>query len=106
MQTKLGGRCPSDGQDWDAQCGRCGSSLTWEDCGNCEDGFIGHDCGEDTCCCLEPEDNVPCGICGGSGGFPLCISSEEHCQAHPMHGRDEVKRSTPEWFVVGEHPER
>jgi hypothetical protein len=106
METKLGGRCPSDGRDWDAQCGRCGSSLTFESCGHClGDGLAGHDCGEDTCCCLEPVENVPCEICGGVGGFPLCISSEGYCQAHPMKDREEVARSTPEWFVVGEHPE-
>ncbi len=38
-------------------CARCGSSATWEDCDNCEGGFSYHDCGEDTCCCLYPEDN-------------------------------------------------
>ncbi len=31
-----------------------------------------HDCGEDTCCCLDPEDRtsldwIVCGVCGGSG---------------------------------------
>ncbi len=26
-----------------------------------------HECGEDTCCCMNPEPNVPCDECGGSG---------------------------------------
>lgn len=106
METKLGGRCPSDGQDWDAQCGWCGSTLVMESCESCGgDGYTDHDCGEDTCACADPVYNVPCDVCGGEGVFPLCISSEGWCQDHAMHGRDEVKRSTPEWFVVGEHPE-
>jgi len=41
----------------------------WIDCWNCEDGFSHHDCGEDTCFCLEPEDNVLCDICHGKSGW-------------------------------------
>lgn len=36
-----------------------------DDCGGT--GFNGHDCGEDTCCCLNPEENVECGRCDGEG---------------------------------------
>lgn len=39
-----------------------------EDCPNCAGtGFSSHECGEDTCCCLHPEDNVICDWCGGKG---------------------------------------
>lgn len=38
------------------ECGDCGGT-----------GLDGHDCGEDTCCCLHPEDNVTCETCNGSG---------------------------------------
>lgn len=42
----------------------------WEDCWNCGgSGYTHHDCGEDTCACLDPEDNVPCDVCGGKGGW-------------------------------------
>lgn len=42
----------------------------WEPCDWCGgDGTSGHDCGEDTCCCLEPEENVTCHICDGKGGW-------------------------------------
>lgn len=41
----------------------------WVDCWNCIEGLTGHDCGEDTCCCLHPEDNVVCDICNGEGGW-------------------------------------
>lgn len=39
-----------------------------EDCPNCGGtGYSHHDCGEDTCCCLHPEDNVTCDRCEGKG---------------------------------------
>ena len=34
-------------------------------------GFDGHECGEDSCCCLFPEDNVPCEICEGKGFYEV-----------------------------------
>jgi hypothetical protein len=39
----------------------------WQ-CGG--EGVSHHECGEDTCCCLNPEDNVICDICDGKGGWP------------------------------------
>jgi hypothetical protein len=43
----------------------------WIDCESCGGtGMTGeHDCGEDTCCCLNPEENVICDICEGAGGW-------------------------------------
>lgn len=41
----------------------------WIECWNCEEGYSHHDCGEDTCCCLYPENNVRCDICRGRGGW-------------------------------------
>lgn len=38
-----------------------------ETCGYCGGFGGGHDCGEDTCCCLDPEPNVPCDFCGEMG---------------------------------------
>jgi hypothetical protein len=43
--------------------------MTWVICGQCVDGYSGHDCGEDTCCCLEPEENMVCDTCNGAGGW-------------------------------------
>ncbi len=97
--TFLQPRPPRDGKEYDVQCGRCGSTMSFVDCGNCEDGLAGHECWEDCCMCADPdEDNVPCGICGGRGGFSICLSSEDWCQGHPLDGRANVLRSTPEWF--------
>jgi hypothetical protein len=87
--------------DLEYQCGRCGSSIAWEDCSYCGgEGYSSHDCGEDCCCCLYPEDNVVCDICEGEGVFPICISSPEWCQAHPRAGHENTPRSTPESFVI------
>ena len=44
------------------------------DCGG--EGVTHHDCGEDTCCCLSPEDNVACETCGGRGWLPLVPGAE------------------------------
>ncbi len=44
---------------WEAEkviCWKCGGS-----------GLTHHDCGEDTCCCVDPQDNVDCDICDGEG---------------------------------------
>jgi hypothetical protein len=40
-----------------------------EDCWACGGEGYYHDCGEDTCCCLNPEedDMFPCEECGGKG---------------------------------------
>ncbi len=88
------------------QCGRCGSSIMFQECGNCGGhGVTGHDCGEDCCCCADPEDNVTCDICHGVGACPRCLSSAEWCEAHPLPGRENTPRSTPEAFTV-ERPSR
>lgn len=42
----------------------------WVECDSCGgDGVAGHDCGEDTCCCMWPEDNMTCDQCEGKGGW-------------------------------------
>jgi hypothetical protein len=75
-----------DGRDATREaCDRCGSSATWVACDFCGgDGFDGHDCGEDSCCCADPEDNVPCGSCSGKGGWSMCLADEEWCKTHPL----------------------
>lgn len=98
---------PSDemyrsGLEIEVQCARCGSSVDTQHCGHCEDGFDGHDCGEDCCCCLHPEDNVPCQYCDGTGLWRRCMSSPEWCQANPMHGREGVERGRFEWYTIHE----
>lgn len=90
----------SSGMEIDCQCARCGSSIANEDCGECDDGFDGHDCGEDCCCCLYPEDNMPCQYCRGTGRHLFCISSAEWCDANPLPGREEIERGKIEWFTV------
>lgn len=63
-------------EDHEPSCAHCGGSQDWNDCWDCGgEGVTHHDCGEDTCCCLHPEDNVGCETCGGTGGYWLCLSA-------------------------------
>jgi len=56
----------------------------WCECWQCDgEGVSGHDCGDDCCCCLDPEDNMRCDICGGHGGWWRCYTcnpeEEDEC---------------------------
>ena len=94
---------PRDGQNYECQCARCGSSVDWRTCDNCAgEGLDGHDCGEDCCMCRHPIDNVTCDLCDGFGGDYWCLSSREWCEANPLDGREDVARGKIEWFVVTE----
>jgi hypothetical protein len=93
---------PRDGNEYDCQCARCGSSCDYQRCDECEDGYSGHDCGEDCCCCACPEDNVVCDLCDGHGGWHRCLSSAAWCHGNPLPGRSGVQRGQIEWFVVKE----
>lgn len=97
-RTFVGESPPSD-WEWggDCYCARCGCTMDVIDCPDCEDGFSHHDCGDDCCCCLYPEPNVCCETCNGAGFWRRCDSPAEWCNAHPMPGREDVTRSTPEW---------
>lgn len=92
IDTDDAGPVNDDGQYDDCQCARCGSSVAHTRCYNCGgEGYSHHDCGEDTCCCLNPDDNVICDICRGSGGWFCCISTPEYCETHPIPGRENIK---------------
>lgn len=61
-----------------AICEKCRYELQWRECYNCGgEGVSEHDCGDDSCCCLNPADNVRCDICNGREGWYQC----PHC--HP-----------------------
>ena len=95
------GKHPNDGRNWDCQCARCGSSMTHIECESCGgEGVSGHDCGEDTCCCLDPEENMTCDICDGKGGWLECLSSSEFCEGNPLPGREKIKRGEVEWITL------
>lgn len=62
-------------------CAACGTEVEWMRCTQCDEGYSHHDCGEDTCCCVDPEDNVPCRVCEGEGGWlrcPTCYPPHAH----------------------------
>lgn len=87
----------------DCQCARCGSSCGWQDCESCVDGYSSHNCGEDCCFCDDPDEyNVPCDFCRTKGGWWVCLSDAEWCEANPLPGREATPRGEIEWFdVVG-----
>ncbi len=90
-----------DGREWDNRCARCGSDTVYEDCEYCGgEGVDGHDCGEDCCCCLDPEENVRCDMCGGRGGWLRCGSSSKWCEENPLPGRESVERGKIEWYPI------
>lgn len=65
-------------------CLRCHHSVRWIDCEQCEDGYSYHDCGEDTCCCLDPVNNVKCDVCDGEGGWYICEGCNRwQCNCEP-----------------------
>lgn len=69
-----------DGVD---ECGRCGSSVLWEDCATCAA------TGDLT---LAGYGRPSCDVCQGTGRMATCLSSIEWCEAHPLPGREDVPR--------------
>lgn len=69
-------------------CPRCKCcQLEFVECDNCGgEGVTDHECGDDSCCCLEPVDNVACFVCDGDGSFDLCLG---RCDMDGKH--EEVK---------------
>lgn len=93
---------PHDGREWECQCARCGSSLTWESCGACGgEGSTGvGELYEEDPLWYDPDDTEPCHQCGGECAWPVCLSSSEWCETHVLEGRTGIDSGTPEWFVV------
>lgn len=72
---------------WCADCQV--TELTWWECETCGgEGYDGHDCGEDSCVCIYPEENIPCGVCAGRGGYWTCATCNER-------DRDDALASPP-----------
>lgn len=92
---------PEDGREWESQCARCGSSTTFVECDACGgDGYTAPGALHE----MDPlwydsDDDEPCGVCRGAGGWARCLSSEEWCSANPRPGREGLAQGTVEWFV-------
>lgn len=91
---------PNDGNDWECQCARCGSSMEWEQCGACSgDGSTAPgELYEMDPLWYDEDDCEPCHQCGGEGSWPTCLSGFEWCLTHPLPGRIEYPPDTPEWY--------
>jgi hypothetical protein len=104
VQTHIGPDHPQDGRRWDCQCARCGSDLDWETCGACGGhGITGPgELYEEDPLWYDEDDVEPCHQCGGEGSRPICMSGAEWCEAHPLPGREGIKRGDVEWFTFEE----
>jgi hypothetical protein len=60
-------------------CRICNTMLESESCWSCMGAGGFHNCGEDTCCCLDPEelDDV-CEECEGAGASLVCPNAMCH----------------------------
>ena len=48
-------------------------NLVGSECDDCDGEGGYHDCGEDSCCCLDPDEpNETCGRCHGTGHVEWC----------------------------------
>jgi hypothetical protein len=101
-QTFIGNDHPHDGRDWECQCARCGSSLSWETCSSCGgEGITGAgELHEMDPLWYDQDDYEVCHECDGESSFPFCLSSGEWCNANPMEGRQDISSGTPEWFPL------
>jgi hypothetical protein len=106
-------RCPpNDGREWDAQCARCGSSVTRVDCWKCggEGESAPGELYEQDPLWYDEDDTETCDVCGGTGGWLRCLSNfgdegpedpaHTWCETHPMLGRDHLKSGEIEWFEL------
>lgn len=83
----------AEAMEQDCQCARCGSSCGWVDCSDCDHGIVYDD--------TEGWDEVErCMICGGFGGWYICLSSAEWCEANPLPGRESTERGEIEWYDI------
>ncbi len=63
----------NDDEPLEIYCPICGDVMECVECPDCGgEGFDGHDCGDDCCACADPELNVPCQTCSGSGDYLEC----------------------------------
>lgn len=92
---------PEDGREWDCQCARCGSSMSFKECWACggEGQTEPGELHEMDPLWYDPEDTEPCDPCRARGGWWQCLSDEAWCNAHPMPCREATVRGEIEWFT-------
>jgi DnaJ-class molecular chaperone len=90
-----------DGRKEDCQCARCGSSVEYVDCDRCGgDGVYDLDDWEEFRRVMRR-----CSQCDGDGGWRVCLSPAEWCEANPIAGRERIQRGAFEWFDIPARPE-
>lgn len=73
----------------DYQCGRCGSSIAFEDCATCE-----------ACMIPRGEGEPGCPTCRGTGTMSTCLATFEWCENHPLPGHEHIERHRAEEFFL------
>lgn len=89
----------NDGTEEDCQCARCGSSCYFADCYECGGNGEIQDCRDWNLGGLI-EEYMTCRHCRGAGGWRVCLSSPEWCEANPLPGRGNIERGKIEWFSI------
>lgn len=74
-----------DGSMGTMRCPRCGGDIEWVECAElgCDDGMI--NVYADDPINNDRDDEVPCELCAGAGGWWRCCNWREFCQSHPPH---------------------
>jgi len=75
------------------ECGRCGTEMEFDECAECG-GEGGFDAYEQDPLWYNEGDITACTMCDGMGGWWTCGSDPDWCDAHPIEGREDVKRGT------------
>lgn len=88
-----------DGSEEDCQCARCGSSCYFADCYECGGEGEVQDCRDWNLGGLI-EDYMTCRHCRGTGGWWICCSGADWCEANPIPGRESIERGQIEWFTI------
>lgn len=79
----------AEDREWEAQCGRCGSSVGFLACCHCGgDGCVEVEDWED---CGYTDTDETCDFCKGTGGEWHCISTPDYCTANPIAGREHIE---------------
>ena len=83
-------RFPDGREEEDCQCARCGSSCVWVNCWNCGgEGEVQRY--DDMTLGGLIEEYETCHHCRGTGGWHVCCSSPEWCEANPLPDRAHIK---------------
>jgi hypothetical protein len=88
------------------QCARCGSSVTRVSCEECggEGSTAPGELYEQDPLWYDEDDADPCSVCGGTGGWTVCLSDAAWCEANPLPGHEGIKRGEIDEYGIERSP--